>query len=50
MDLLLINLAENLVEAIDDRYGRSAAWIAAIVAIGLFIAIPVGLVWRYVIK
>ena len=33
MDVLLVELAENVIEWVDDRFGRTAAWLAGVLAV-----------------
>ena len=36
-------LAEVVIEYVDDRYGRAAAWVVAVICVALLIGIPVAL-------
>jgi hypothetical protein len=40
MEILIVDLAREAVEYVDDRYGRLAAWIAALLGIATLIAVP----------
>lgn len=37
--------AEAVIEWVDDRYGRAAAWATAMISAALLIGIPVAIVW-----
>lgn len=39
MDGLLVGLAENVIEWVDDRFGRTAAWIVGVLAV---VALTIG--------
>lgn len=41
MDGLLVGLAENVIEWVDDRFGRTAAWIVGTVGV---VALTIGAV------
>lgn len=44
-DVLFIDLAKTVLEYVDERYGRAAAWIAAVATLAVFVALIAGLVW-----
>jgi hypothetical protein len=44
MDFDLSALVETIVEWIDDRFGRPAAWLTAIVGLVAIIAVPFAIV------
>ncbi|WP_426264007.1 hypothetical protein [Sphingomonas sp. PWP1-2] len=44
-DVLFIAWAEAIVEFVDERYGRAAAWMAALAMLGVFVAVIAGLIW-----
>ncbi|WP_283420019.1 hypothetical protein, partial [Sphingopyxis sp. Geo48] len=44
MEILIVDLARTAIERVDDRHGRAAAWVVAIVSISILIGIPVSIV------
>ena len=41
---MLFGLIEDVITAVDERYGRIAAWVTAVFGALLLITIPIGLV------
>ena len=44
-DVLFIALAEGVIGYVDERYGRAAAWLAALAMLVLVAALVAGLIW-----
>jgi len=44
MEILIVDLAQTAIEHVDDRHGRAAAWIVAILSISVLISVPVSIV------
>jgi len=43
MDGPVIGLLEDVIRLVEDRYGRAAAWIVAILGSGLALALPLAI-------
>lgn len=43
MEILIVDLARAAIEYVDDRHGRAAAWVVAILSITVLIGIPVSI-------
>lgn len=43
MDGPVIGLLEDVIRQVEDRYGRAAAWIVAILGSGLALALPLAI-------
>ncbi|MBX9858484.1 MAG: hypothetical protein K2Y20_02710 [Sphingomonas sp.] len=44
-DVFFITLAEAVIGYVDERYGRAAAWVAALAMLVLLAALVAGLIW-----
>jgi hypothetical protein len=50
MELLITAFAESIVQYVDDRFGRAAAWVASLVVLALLLGFAVGLVWWFLFR
>lgn len=44
-DVLFVALAEGMIEYVDDKYGRAAAWVAGVTMLAIPIALLAGFIW-----
>ncbi len=44
-DILFVALAEGVIEYVDEKYGRAAAWLAGVTILAIPIALLAGFVW-----
>lgn len=44
-DVLFVALAEGVIEYVDEKYGRAAAWLAGVTILAIPVALLVGFVW-----
>ncbi|SFO09535.1 hypothetical protein SAMN05428984_2224 [Sphingomonas sp. OK281] len=44
---MFIAWAGTIVEYVDERYGRAAAWLAALMMLIVFVALITGLIWWF---
>ncbi len=44
-DVLFVALAEGMIEYVDEKYGRAAAWLAGATMLAIPIALVGGFVW-----
>lgn len=45
-DVQFLALAKGVIEYIDEKYGRAAAWLASVAMLAIPIALIIGIVWR----
>jgi hypothetical protein len=43
MDVALVGLVEAIIEWVDERFGRAAAWVVGVVGVAMVIAPPLGI-------
>jgi hypothetical protein len=42
-DVIFLNLAQGLIEFVDENYGRAAAWAVAVLLVSPFVALIIAL-------